>query len=110
MSNRQLQSQVLYKIGEKITIHNYSMPVDPINSRYQENEKGRILARKDEERSLDRLVRAHYLHTMGNSGYNIVTGRNSLEIQNLVPANSQRAYEEKLGKMYSRYRINPENS
>ena len=92
MTERQLQSQKLYKIGEKQTIHKYSVPVNPISSEFQDNDRGRQLAARDEEKSLNRLVRAHYLQTMGTSGYNIVTGRNSIDVHNMVPERSQGAY------------------
>jgi hypothetical protein len=38
------------------------------------------------------MVRAHYLQTLGNSGYNIINGRSSIEFNNIVPVDKNQAF------------------
>lgn len=44
---------------------------------------------------------------MGSSGYNIVTGRNSVDMGRLVPEHAQEAYNRKINDLYSKFRLNP---
>ena len=106
-TDRQYQSQMLHKVGEKATMHKYGIPINPINAQYQNSTRGQELAQKDEEKGLRRLVRAHYLQTMGSSGFNIVTGRGSIDVGSMVKPESQKAFEQKITDMYSRRLLNP---
>lgn len=45
LRERQSYSLYLHENGAKMTIHSYGTPVDPVNLRYQNSEKGRQLAR-----------------------------------------------------------------
>ncbi len=55
------------------------------------------------------MVRAHNLQTQGTSGYNIITGGASLDIESLVPPNAQQVFEKKIANFYSKYKIGPGN-
>lgn len=74
---------------------------------YENNERGRRQEYYDEQSKINKLVRSHHLQTCGNSGYNIINGRNSVHIDSLVPQNSQQVFEEKLGRYYSQFRMDP---
>ena len=54
--------------------------MNPINNQYESNYKGEYQANADQERLLNRLVRAHHITTCGSSGYNLVNGRVSAPI------------------------------
>ena len=47
---------------------------------------------EDEEKGLNRIVRAHYLHTLGNSGYNIINGKSAIDVEQYVPVDKQPAF------------------
>lgn len=53
------------------------------------------------------MVRAHNLQTHGTSGYNIITGKPSIHVENLVPVEQQEVFEKKLAEFYGKYRIGP---
>jgi hypothetical protein len=57
---------------------------------------------------LNRIARAHYLQTLGNSGYNIINGRSSIDFSKIVPVEKNKAFEEKLFQLYSKFKLNPE--
>lgn len=98
---------MLHEQGAKKTAHTYSIPVNPINSKYEENDRGRYQAHVDEEKVLNRLVRAHHLTTCGTSGYNLINGQSSHTVDELVPNNSHAMFEQKLSKYYSQFRLDP---
>ena len=43
----------------------------------------------------------------GNTGYNIINGRNSVHIDEMLPPNTQQTFEEKLSRYYSQFRLDP---
>lgn len=74
---------------------------------YHNNSLGKYQEYLDNENRLNKLVRAHNLQTQGTSGYNIINGKPSTYVENLVPTESQGAFEQKLSKFYSKYKIGP---
>lgn len=80
MQQRQSHSLYLHKLGTKLTIHSPGIPIDPLNFRYQNSEKGKMLENAECERNINTLVRAHKLQTWGTSGYNIINGQNNLTV------------------------------
>lgn len=58
---------------------------------------------------MNRIVRGHFLHTIGNSGYNIITGKCSIDFEKYIPPQKHEAFEQKINQFYSRYKINPES-
>ena len=91
-------------------MHSHSIPINPINANYEGNEKGQRLQHDDEDKNLNRLVRAHKLQTYGNTGYNIINGRSSINVENLVPEKNQNVFENRLYNFYAKYQINPESN
>ncbi len=90
-----------------MTIHSYGTPVDPVNLRYQNSEKGRQLARSESEKHVNTLVRAHKLQTMGSSGYNIINGQQNLTVEEMVPSDNMGLFQNKLSNYYGKFRIRP---
>lgn len=64
-----------------MTIHSPGIPINPLNLRYQESERGKQLERADTEKHINTLVRAHKLQTWGTSGYNIINGQRNLAVE-----------------------------
>ena len=52
-------------------------------------------------------MRYHHLQTCGNSGYNIINGKSSSFVESMIPQTSQEAFEQKLSKYYSQFKLNP---
>ena len=103
--HKQKQSQQLHEIGIKKTAHTHSIPVNPINLAYENNERGRLQANIDEENKINKLVRSHHLQTCGNSGYNIINGKPSLQVDYSLHSKEHQAFEEKLNRYYSQFKI-----
>jgi len=67
-------------MGSKMTIHSPGIPIDPLNLRYHNSERGKQLENADRERHINTLVRAHKLQTWGTSGYNIINGQKNMTV------------------------------
>ena len=80
MKDRQSHSLQLHNLGAKMTIHSKGTPIDPLTLRYQDTEKGRQAQVRDNEKSINNLVRAHKMQTWGTSGYNIITGQRNMTV------------------------------
>ena len=104
---RQHQSQMLHGLGAKKTAHTPGIPVNPISLEYHDNPRGDRQAYFDQKQQINRMVRAHNLQTHGTSGYNLINGKASLHVQNLLPPVAQEEFKTKLSNFYSRYRIDP---
>lgn len=93
-----------------MTIHSPGIPIDPLNQRYQNSEKGKQLQQADTEKHINTLVRAHRLQTWGTSGYNIINGQRNLAVQQLVPQDNYGVFQNKLSGFYEKFRIKPTNN
>ena len=71
---------MLHAVGAKQTAHTPSIPVNPISLKYDENPRGDRQAYYDQQRQVNRMIRAHNLQTQGTSGYNLINGRASLHL------------------------------
>ena len=100
MKDKQSNSLQLHNLGAKMTIHSKGTPIDPLTLRYEETEKGRQMQIKDQEKSINNLVRAHKIQTWGTSGYNIITGQRSLAIEEMVPQENFGQFHSKLSQYY----------
>ena len=78
--DRQSNSLKQFTNGSKLTIHSYGTPIDPVNLKYQNTEKGRQLQAADKDKRLNSLVRAHKIQTFGSSGYNIINGQRNMTV------------------------------
>ncbi len=47
MQERQSHSLYLHKLGSKMNIHSPGIPIDPLNCRYHDSEKGKQLENAD---------------------------------------------------------------
>ena len=80
MQLKHSHSLYLHKVGSKMSIHSPGIPIDPLNLRYHNSEKGKQLEQADTEKHINSLVRAHKLQTCGTSGYNIINGQRNLTV------------------------------
>lgn len=92
LQERQHHSQMLHAIGAKKTAHTAGIPVNPISLEYDQNPRGDRHAYSEQQRQVNRLVRAHNLQTQGTSGYNLINGRASLHVESFVPPDAHQAF------------------
>lgn len=93
-----------------MTIHSYGAPIDPINLRYQNTEKGRQRQSIDLQKQMNNAVRTHKIQTFGSSGYNIINGQRNMTVQQMVSQQNMGTFQQKLSNYYERFRIRPEDS
>ena len=98
---------MLHALGAKQTAHTPSIPVNPVNLKYDENPRGNRQALFDQQRQVNRMIRAHNLQTQGTSGYNLINGQASLHVEDYLPKDTHPIFEQKLSEFYSKYRLDP---
>lgn len=63
---------------------------------YDSNVEGEKLRLRDEDQKIRRMVRAYNMDHSGNSPYNPLNGQTRTSISQIVPAELNQRYEEKL--------------
>jgi hypothetical protein len=107
LQERQNHSLYLHRMGSKMSVHSHGVPLDPVSQRYQETERGRGQARRDDQKRVEGLVRTHHLQTCGSSGYNIINGQSSLSVEQMVGNDNLPIFQQKLSQYYEKFRIKP---
>ena len=75
---------------------NFRLAYNPINLSYDSNAEGEKLRRMDEDRDIRRYVRARNMDDKGNSKYDLITGKQRVGIEQVIPENLGERYQHRL--------------
>mmetsp|Transcript_10218 Transcript_10218/g.8771 ORF Transcript_10218/g.8771 Transcript_10218/m.8771 type:complete len:123 (-) Transcript_10218:200-568(-) len=78
---QQARHEYKVNIGQTNKRNHSGLPYNPLTHAYHDDEKGRNLMLKDEQRKVRHILRSTNLDARQNCGYNLITGETRKEVE-----------------------------